>query len=83
MNKLSQLYSTLFYFGYIKWAPGTIGSLLALLVIIYLKKILNDFGFVIIFFFLLILAIKFIEIYSNSINQHDAKEVIIDEFVSS
>ena len=81
MNKLSQLYSTLFYFGYIKWAPGTIGSLLALLVIIYLKKILNDFGFVIIFFFLLILAIKFIEIYSNSINQHDAKEVIIDEFL--
>ena len=81
MNKLSRLYSTLFYIGYIKWIPGTIGSLISLFIIIYLKKISNNLEFVIIFFCLLFLAIKFIEIYSNSINQHDAKEVIIDEFL--
>ena len=81
MNKLSQIYSTIFFVGYIKWAPGTIGSLVSLTIIILLSKIISIIGFIILFICLLILAIKFIDIYSKSIDKNDASEIIIDEFL--
>ncbi len=81
MNKLSQIFSTIFFIGYIKWAPGTLGSLVSIIIIILLSKIINFIEFVIIFICLTILAIKFINIYSKSIDKSDAKEIIIDEFL--
>ena len=81
MNKLSQIYSTIFFVGYIKWAPGTIGSLVSLTIIVLLSKIISIIGFIILFICLLILAIKFIDIYSKSIDKNDASEIIIDEFL--
>ena len=81
MNRLSKIFSTLFFIGYIKWSPGTIGSLVSLAIIILLSKIISNFIFIIIFICLLILAIKFIEIYSKTINKNDAEEIIIDEFL--
>ena len=81
MNKLSQIYSTIFFIGYIKWAPGTFGTLASLIIITLLNKIIGNIEFIIIFIFLTILSIKFIDIYSKSINKIDAKEIIIDEFL--
>jgi len=81
MNKISQIYSTLFFIGYIKWFPGTVGSFVSIIIIFLLNKILNNFEFIILFIFLLILATKLIDIYSKKINKHDAKEIIIDEFL--
>ena len=81
MNKISQIYSTLFFIGYIKWFPGTVGSFVSIIIIFLLNKILNNFEFIILFIFLLILATKLIDIYSKKINIHDAKEIIIDEFL--
>ena len=81
MNKLSQIYSTIFFIGYIKWAPGTFGTLVSLIIITLLNKIIGNIEFIVIFIFLTILSIKFIDIYSKSINKIDAKEIIIDEFL--
>ena len=82
MNKLSQIYSTIFFIGYIKWAPGTFGTLASLIIITLLNKIIGNIEFIIIFIFLTILSIKFIDIYSKSINKIDAKEIRIEEVLT-
>ena len=81
MNKISQIFSTLFFIGYIKWAPGTFGSFFSLITIIFLHNIINKNEFIIIFICILLMATIFIKIYSKSVNNHDAKEIIIDEFL--
>jgi len=81
MNKFSQIFSTLFFIGYIKWIPGTVGSFISLIIIIILNDIININLFIVLFVILLILSIIFIEKYSKNIRKHDAKEIIIDEFL--
>ena len=81
MNKISQIFSTLFFIGYVKWAPGTIGSLFSLIIIIFLHNIVNKNEFIILFICILLIATICIKIYSKSVNKHDAKEIIIDEFL--
>ena len=81
MNKISQIFSTLFFIGYVKWAPGTFGSFFSLIVIIFLHNIINKNEFIILFICILLMAIICIKIYSKSVNNHDAKEIVIDEFL--
>ena len=81
MNKISQIFSTLFFIGYVKWAPGTIGSLFALIIIILLNNVLNKNEFIALFICILLMATICIKIYSKSVNKHDAKEIVIDEFL--
>ena len=81
MNKISQIFSTLFFIGYVKWAPGTIGSLFSLIIILILHNIVNKNEFIILFICILLMAIICIKIYSKLVNNHDAKEIVIDEFL--
>ena len=81
MNKISQIFSTLFFIGYVKWAPGTLGSIFSLITIIFLHNIVNKNEFIILFICILLMATICIKIYSKSVNKHDAKEIIIDEFL--
>ena len=81
VNKLSQIISTLFFIGYFKWMPGTIGSLFSIIVVMALKYYLNFLVFICILFLILLISIKSIEIYSKSINKHDSSEIVIDEFL--
>ena len=81
MNKISQIFSTLFFIGYVKWAPGTFGSIFSLITIIFLHNIVNKNEFIILFICILLMATICIKIYSKSVNNHDAKEIIIDEFL--
>ena len=81
MNKISQIFSTLFFIGYVKWAPGTFGSIFSLITIIFLHNIVNKNEFIILFICILLMAPICIKIYSKSVNKHDAKEIIIDEFL--
>ena len=81
MNKISQIFSTLFFIGYIKWAPGTFGSFFSLIIIIYLHNIVNKNEFIILFICILLMATICIKRYLKSVNNHDAKEIIIDEFL--
>jgi phosphatidylglycerophosphatase A len=69
-------FSTGFYVGYIKYFPGTFGTLLALILYFFLKeKILFIIPFLIIFF---IFSDKHIRNYFNS---NDPREVVIDEVI--
>ena len=81
MNKISQIFSTLFFIGYLKWAPGTIGSLASLIIIIFLQNIISNTIFIVLFICIFILATIFVTIYSKTINNHDASEIVIDEFL--
>jgi len=81
MNKISQIFSTLFFIGYVRWIPGTVGSIFSLIIIIFLHNIVNKNEFIILFFCILLVATICIKIYSKSVNKDDAKEIIIDEFL--
>ena len=81
MNKISQIFTTLFYIGYFKWAPGTLSSFISLIIIIFIHSIIGKIEFIVLFICILILATILIEIYSKSIKKHDAKEIVIDEFL--
>ena len=81
MNKISQIFSTLFFIGYVKWAPGTFGSIFSLIIIIFLHNIVNTNEFIILFICIFLMATICIKIYSKSVNNHDAKEIVIDEFL--
>ena len=81
MNKFIEIFITIFYIGHIKWMPGTIGSLISLIIIYYLKKNLSFNILFIFFLFVFIVSIKFIELHSKKTKSHDSKEIIIDEFL--
>ena len=81
MNEIYKIFSTVFYIGYIKWAPGTFGSLFSIIIIVFLYNTINYFEFIILFFILTFLAIIIVGRFSNFIKKHDAKEIIIDEFL--
>ena len=81
MNEIYKIFSTVFYIGYIKWAPGTFGSLFSIIIIVFLYNIINYFEFIILFFILFFLAIIIVGKFSDLIKKHDAKEIVIDEFL--
>ena len=82
MKNITKIFISLFYIGYFKYAPGSLGSLVSILILfpffwleIFSYKLLIFF-----FIFTFILSIYFINLYSNQNSSHDAKEIIIDEF---
>ena len=80
MNKIAQLYSTLFFIGYIKPASGTFGTFFSILIIFPLIKFISIFNLIIIFTILFILGMIMISIYSKD-KDHDSSEIVIDEFL--
>jgi len=54
---------------------------IVLIIIIFLHNIVNKNEFIILFICILLVAIICIKIYSKSVNKHDAKEIVIDEFL--
>ena len=81
MIELSKIFSTFFYLGYIKWVPGTFGSLAALIITLLIIDFFSFFFHIFLFSIIFILSIIFIHIYSKSISRNDSKEIIIDEFL--
>ena len=69
----------LFFIGRLKFAPGTIASILTVLIGYYLLKNLN-----LIEFFMIIIIVNFIgyisiDIYLKRVHKNDPKEIVIDE----
>ena len=52
-----------------------------LIIIILLHSLINKITFIILFTFIFVLAIISITLYTKSIKKHDAREIIIDEFL--
>lgn len=74
------LFLTLFYSGKSKIAPGTMGSILALLIGIPILYYSSETIFLLGVFIALV-AIKQIDIYEKNGGIHDDKSIVIDELV--
>ena len=78
---LSKAVITLFGAGYIKYAPGTVGSILTVLI-----WYMSNYTFGQIYFFSLFIILTFssyylIKKYLSVYNKKDPQEIIIDEFI--
>jgi len=83
MINFTNIFVSIFYIGYIRYAPGTWGSLASLGIIFFLFNIINIplSILIILFVFLFFLSNYLINYFSSITNSHDSKHVIIDEFL--
>jgi|TARA_B110000914_G_scaffold163793_1_gene144310 phosphatidylglycerophosphatase A len=79
--KFSEFFGTIAYVGKIPFAPGTFGSLAALVAWYFLKPTISDPLFLLltgaIFFFGVVVTDVLISVWEN----HDPQQVVIDEWV--
>ena len=83
INKINNLFVTLFGIGKIKKIPGSLASLTTIFVLYFFFHVLNISPNIILFFLLIIflLSLYSINIYIKNLTDKDPKEVVIDEFV--
>ena len=81
MILLIKAFVTVFGIGYIRIAPGTFGSLFAILVWYTSIKFLNIYLFYVILIIAFIFSFKAINIYLRNENKDDPSEVVVDEFI--
>jgi len=79
--RFSEIIGTMFYIGKLPLAPGTWGSLAALLLWYLIKPNIIDPLFLLITGGLFFIGIAVSEIITKELNNHDPKEIIIDEWV--
>ena len=78
---LSKAIITLFGAGYIKYGPGTVGSILTVFIWYSITSTLGQIYFFSLFIILTISSYFLIEIYLSVFNKKDPQEIIIDEFI--
>ena len=81
MILLIKAFVTVFGIGYIRIAPGTFGSLFAILVWYASIKFINIYLFYVIIIIAFIFSFKAINIYLRNENKDDPSEVVVDEFI--
>ena len=81
MFNLSKIFVTLFYIGYSRIIPGTVGSFFAFIIIFFFHNYFDKFYLYLIFITYFFLSLYLINIYQNFIDKIDSQEVIIDEFL--
>ena len=81
MFKISKIFVTIFYLGYSKIIPGTIGSLISFIIIYFAYINLNKIYLYILFIICFFLSLFFINFYQKTIKKIDSSEIIIDEFL--
>ena len=79
--KISEIIGTVFYVGRSPFAPGTMGSLIALLAWFILKPLIIDPLFLLITGGLFFIGIAVSTILIEAWNEKDPKEIVIDEWV--
>lgn len=79
--KISEIIGTVFYVGRSPFAPGTMGSLIALLAWFILKPLIIDPLFLLITGGLFFIGIAVSTILIEAWNRKDPKEIVIDEWV--
>ena len=78
---LIKAFVSVFGIGYIRIAPGTFGSLFAILVWYISINFLNIYLFYVIIIIVFICSFKSINIYLKNENKDDPPEVVVDEFI--
>ena len=79
--RFSEVIGTMFYIGKIPLAPGTWGSLVALLLWYFIKPKIIDPLFLLITGGLFFIGIAVSEIITRELDNYDPKEIVIDEWV--
>ncbi len=81
MKTISKYIVTLAGVGFIPYAPGTFGSLIAILFWYLSKMYLSDLFYYISLAIILLISFRLTQIYLIQIKKDDPSEVIIDEFI--
>ena len=81
MKNFTKYFATLFGIGFIPLAPGTFGSLFAILIWYVFIDLLSIFYFIALFLFVLSVSFYLTDIYLDNYKKKDPSEVIIDEFL--
>ena len=81
MFNLSKIFVTLFYIGYIKKIPGTIGSFFAFIFIFFSHNFFDKNYFYAFFIISFFLSLYLINVYQKFIGKNDSPEIVIDEFL--
>ena len=83
MINFTKIFVSIFYIGYIRYAPGTWGSLVSLAILFFLFNIINISLsiLIILFVFLFFLSNYLINYFSAYTKSHDSKHIVIDEFL--
>ena len=83
MKNLTKFFVSIFFVGYIKFAPGTFGTLVSLLIMYILFNILSLplIILVIIFIFLFFISNYLINYFTLITNSYDSKHILIDELL--
>ena len=81
MNQISKYFVTIFGLGFIPIAPGTLGSIFAILVWYFSITVLNIHFFYFLFILVFLCSFKLVQIYLDFKKNDDPSEVIIDEFI--
>ena len=81
MKFLIKAFVSVFGIGYIRIAPGTFGSLFAILVWYISLNYANIYFFYMIIIIVFICSFKAIQIYLRNEDKDDPSEVVVDEFI--
>jgi phosphatidylglycerophosphatase A len=76
---MRKLFLTLFYSGLSPKAPGTVGSILSLILGLLLLQIIDVSTLFLLSLLVTVFAVKQIDIYEKEVGVHDGKEIVIDE----
>jgi phosphatidylglycerophosphatase A len=76
---MRKAFLTLFYSGLSPKAPGTVGSIVALILGVAILQYFPPSTLALATIFVSIVAVKEIDIYEKEVGVHDSKEIVIDE----
>ena len=79
--RLARLIVTFFYIGNAKIAPGSIASLVTILIFYLFAKHLISYIFIIIILITIILAFFAVSVYTYKLSEKDRSEIVIDEVI--
>ena len=78
----SELFCTIFKIGNFKYMPGTLGSIIGIIIGFCIKNIFTITFYIIIISLICLIAIVMISIYQTKVaSKEDRSEIIIDEFI--
>ena len=83
MKKITKIFVSIFYIGFINFAPGTFGSIASIIILFPLFKffLLSFTTLISIFVILFFLSNYLINSFSSFTNSHDSKHIVIDELL--
>ena len=83
MRTITNIFVSLFYTGYIKFIPGTFGTIISIIILYPILKfnLVSTNLFICLFLVIFIFSLFLINKFSKYSNSHDSSIIVIDEFL--